>query len=373
MTSSLAARPAVRVWSMVSPTMVTALVLLSYLAIVLIQAGGDPLAFARIGDGFSGGQPIGREGYDGQFAYWIALNPRPEVAGPYLDVPAYRYQRILLPILARVLALGQPGLIAWALVAVNVAGHLAGTRLFELWLEGQGASRWFALAYGLWAGLLLAVRLDLAEPLSYGLVVAALLAAARERLEWSTVALSAALLAKETALVFAVALLAWALLAGRWRAFALFTAGLAPFALLQLLLWRWFGSPGLASGGYMATGFEAIPYLGFWRITGISLPAFALLAAIFGPLVIAPSMWGAVAVLKRLWRRDYALPVLALGAHAAAIAFTPLSTFREPLGLLRLATGLVLATVMFGAHVRSRRVLVYSQFWLCALVFLVKE
>ena len=64
--------------------------------------------------------------------------------------------------------------------------------------------------------------------------------------------------------------------------------------------------------------------------------------------------------------------VLALGANAVLIAVLPFSTFREPLALVRLATGLVLSTVLFGAHVHSRRVLNYSLFWMAALVLLVR-
>jgi hypothetical protein len=42
-------------------------------------------------------------GYDGQFFYYIALDP--VGALPYIDTPSYRYTRIGYPIAARVLAL----------------------------------------------------------------------------------------------------------------------------------------------------------------------------------------------------------------------------------------------------------------------------
>ena len=62
----------------------------------------------------------------------------------------------------------------------------------------------------------------------------------------------------------------------------------------------------------------------------------------------------------------------ALGANAALIAVLPFSTFREPLALVRLATGLVLCTVLFGAQAHSRRVLNYSLLWIAVLVLLVR-
>jgi hypothetical protein len=90
----------------ITPTLIVVVVCLIYVSGVLISSGGDPLAFALLGTRFSEGDPQGTEGYDGQFAYQIAL--RPLSAAPYLDVPAYRYQRILYPMLARLLALGRP-------------------------------------------------------------------------------------------------------------------------------------------------------------------------------------------------------------------------------------------------------------------------
>ena len=65
--------------------------------------------------------------------------------------------------------------------------------------------------------------------------------------------------------------------------------------------------------------------------------------------------------------------MLVLGANAAFIAVTPHATFREPLGLIRLATGLVLATVLYGAQSESRRVLNYALLWLAALALAVRE
>ncbi len=82
-----------------TPTFVVTIICLVYVLGVLIGAGGDPLTFALLGTRFSEGNLQGTEGYDGQFAYQIALDPLE--AAPYLDVPAYRYQRILYPLLGR--------------------------------------------------------------------------------------------------------------------------------------------------------------------------------------------------------------------------------------------------------------------------------
>ncbi len=360
-----------RAW--LSPSLVVAVVLLVYLGLTLARAGGDPMTFVELGEGFVAGAPVGEPGYDGQFAYWIALDPRPAVAGPHLDVPAYRYQRVLYPWLAWLLALGQPALVPWTLVAINFAAQVATVWLVERWLAAHGRNRWVALVVGLWAGLVMAVRLDLTEPLCFALVMAALHAQRQERMGLAALALALAILSKEIALLFLIALAASAALNQRWRDLWVLSLAAVPFLVLQLLLVRWFGAPGLVTGGYLATPLEWIPYNGLWRVAAVSVPAFLLLLFIFGPMVMLPSVWGILTALRRLWARDFAPAVLVLGANAGFIALTPFATFREPLGLIRLATGLVLATVLYAAHTGSRRVLNYSFLWLAALALAVRE
>ena len=356
------------------PTLVLAIVLPIYTAFVLFQHGLDPLALAQIGDGFVNGQPISTlTGYDGQYSYWLAIDPTPGAAGTHFDVPAYRYQRILYPLLARWLALGQAGLVPWTLILVNLLAQLGGVLAVEAWLAGHGFSRWYALTYGLWVGLVAAVRLDLAEPLSYALIAAGLLAQYRGRPWLAALCLALATLAKETALVFWVAQIVWVLLARQRRALLVFGLAELPFAIWQAILWRWFGVIGLTSGGWMATPFEWLPYMGLWRVARVSMPAFALLATISLPTLVLPSVWGLLAAARRLWQRDEAPIVLALAANAGLIAVLPFSTFREPLAMVRLASGLVLCTVLFGAHIRSRRVLNYSLFWIAGLFLIVRS
>src|SRR5690606_22203202 len=144
----------------------------------------------------------------------------------------------------------KPALAAWWLVGLAFGAQVALTALVERWLAEHGRSRWYALTVGLWAGLVMAVRLDLSEPLCLALVMGGLWALRRERAGAAALLLAQALLAKETALLFVLALLAWAALNRRWRHLALLAAALVPFAVLQALLWVWFGQVGLTTGGY---------------------------------------------------------------------------------------------------------------------------
>jgi hypothetical protein len=295
---------------------------------VLISAGGDPLAFALLGTRFSEGDPQGSEGYDGQFAYQIAL--RPLSAAPYLDVPAYRYQRILYPTLARLLALGRPELIPWALIVVNVAAIGFGTWITERLLMGLGASRWYALAYGLYAGQLLALRTDLNEPLSQALVLWAMLAWARDRRWLAVVAFGLAALAKETALVFLVAYMLYTLQRRAWRWTIALGAGAIPFVAYQLLLWSWLGEFGVGSGGVGATPFSLLPLGGWLEIAGVSFNAFLLISLIVVPLSVIPAIAGIVLSIRDLSRGESHPFLFCLLLHGIMILLLPSSTFLDP-------------------------------------------
>lgn len=352
---------------------------LFYLGLILATHNGDPLSFARLGDGPN-------QGYDGQFTYLVAVDPSPEsvtreIETVRADIAAYRYQRILLPMLARVLGLGRAEWIAWTIPLANLIAQVAGTAIVESLLAQLRVSRWHALVYGLWPGLAVAVRADLTEPLSYALVAGGYWWHGRDRPWLSALCFGLAMFAKETAGVFVAAHLACSLFArDRVRAAALLVLGLAPFIFWQLIL-RWmFGRFGLGSGGYLGTPFELIPFNGVWRIAAADFTVFVVFLLFLGPWVMFPSIWGIIASARALLtRRDPSVDrrwhpyVWALAANAAIIPFTPFSTFREPVAMLRFCTGLVLSTLLFGGLVRSRRVLNYAWFWLAMLVFLIKD
>lgn len=90
----------------------------------------------------------GGSGYDGQFYHVIAHDLRlgPE-SRPFLDSPRLRWRRILVPLLANVLALGRDEWIDRAYFAVILAAVFLGT----FWLAGfarrEGLPGWFGLAF----------------------------------------------------------------------------------------------------------------------------------------------------------------------------------------------------------------------------------
>jgi hypothetical protein len=356
------------------PWLVVLILSLVYLSIIFVANDADPLVFVTLGTQFTEADPDGTEGYDGQFGYFIAADP--VTAPDLIDAPAYRYQRILLPAAARLLALGQASLVPWTMLIINLIALVGGTYCLEQLLITQGVSRWYALTYGLFAGVFMAVRLSLNEPLAYGLVLAAILSERRDKLWLTGLLLAAAALAKETTLLFTAGYGVWLFTQQRWRAMIGFgLIALVPFALWQGILYWQFGAFGVGSGGAMATPFELIPYNGVWRIytdTGM-LQVFIVFALLLLPSTVLPSLWAIWRGARDLLNRDWHPYVWLLIFNAGVMPFVPFSTYREPLGIVRFIVGMVVSVVLYGALRRNTRVLRYSTLWILLLALAINS
>jgi hypothetical protein len=354
------------------PVLITLFISSAYTMWRLSDANWDPVALADLGTVYTEGDQTGSDGYDGQFAYYIALDPDPRSIGEHLDVPAYRYQRILYPIISRLVVGADVSMIPWALIVVNLAAHVIGTWAVVMLLIDYGSHPKYALIYGLWVGLVAAVGLDLNEPLAYALVVTGWLARRRKHHLLSATLLGFALFTKETTLLFwGAALLTDVLGKKERRSVGGLIAGGIAFAGWQAWLWHTFGSLGLGSGGAMATPFEWIPFMGLWRIGEVSLKALALFILIFGPTIVVPAFLGLIAGARAILAERFVEENWSLLFNSLLIVFLPFSTFREPLGLLRVATGFVLGVLLFAANRNHSRSLNYGMFWIPLLVVLL--
>lgn len=308
-------------------------------------------------------------GYDGQFFLFIALDPWRAEA--YLDEPAYRYARILYPLVARAAAGGNADAIPWTLLGLNLVAVLGGTYALARLVARSGASPWYAALFAFAPGLYFAVSRDLAEPLAYALVAAALLAFGRDRRRLLACAVLFALagLARETTLVFPLAY-ALALALGLhdrpgsprtrdWRAAALI-AGIAvvPYVLLRVGLRAWLGEWQSSREPRLDT----IPFrgiLGAWpldrveleQIYSVVLPSLAALAVV------------AVAV-HRAGPRSTALAANVLGL----VVLLPAASYAEILASGRIALGVTVAFVaclpLLPARDRAWMALVPALLWL---------
>lgn len=353
------------------PVLATSLVVLAFMLLRLNSTGWDPVGLAEIGTRFSEGDPSGSEGYDGQFTYYMARDLRPSSVEPLLDVPAYRYQRILLPLMGRILALGVEALLGWSLLLINLVAHLFGTWSSSEMAYEQTGKRRYGLIYGMWAGLVVGVGADLHEPLAFGLAAGALWLRTSSRHRLAALLLGLALFAKETTALIWLAVLVIDVLARRWDSVLILVIGAGAFALFQIYLLATFGSVGIGSGGEGATPFELVPFLGFLRVARVDTRAFAAYLLVFGPGILLPAVWGLYRGVRALIQPRRRLGSLLLGLHAVVIILLPFSTFREPLGLVRISSGLILSLLVFAVEEGELRALNYSMFLPAYLALLI--
>ena len=155
------------------PALVSLVVILLsalFVGVTLANHGGEPLVFATVGENFRLGAEFEVEcdWYDGRYYYVIARDMLG--ATDELDAAAYRYQRILYPLLAWLLSGGGDGAtLPWMLIGVNLlaAGTVAGVLAWLLAREGR--SGWYALVVPLSIGGLFVLRGDMSEMLALAL------------------------------------------------------------------------------------------------------------------------------------------------------------------------------------------------------------
>lgn len=200
-----------------------ALAALAFVTLRLLAHGGDATVFVNAGDRLTNPSQApdlavaeDSSGYDGQFSYRLARSPLStddRFHGIALDRPVDRTARIGYPALSWAASLGgQPTLLPWALIGVNVLaiGALAG--FAALLARDMGRSTWLGLLPAACPGLTVALARDLTEPVAGAAVVGALVLLRRGRWGWGAAALTGAALTRETALITAVAVIAAAML-----------------------------------------------------------------------------------------------------------------------------------------------------------------
>ncbi|MGO8948764.1 MAG: hypothetical protein ACLQUY_14150 [Ktedonobacterales bacterium] len=238
------------------------------------------------------GQSVAPLGYDGQFYFFMAQNPAiitacadGSVHCP-LDAQPLREERILYPMTARLLALGNSNLLHPVLFLIDFAAILITVWLIGALCVASGVSRWLSVAAGLFAGEVLALLRDVSDPYAVMWTVVAVYLMRRGRPLWSALAVAAALLTREQ-LVLVLPLLCLPLLAERrWRtAFTFLVIALAPFSVWQFILYRLFGRFGLTESAAATHGLE-LPFRGLLQNYGsTNFAATVIFVAI--PLVVA--------------------------------------------------------------------------------------
>ncbi len=340
----------------------------AYCLYVLANHSWDPMSFVVIGRQYDPAHGIANMGYDGQFAYRIAVDP--SGATPFLDIPAYRYQRILYPLTVRLLALGNEAFIPWMMILVNLASLALGTLATEKLLAAHGQSRWFALTFGLFAGQMLSLRLDLTEPMAFLLAQWGVYLFDRKRTGWSGLLFALAALTRELTLLFPAAC-ALSLLAGnrKMKGFIWGLATLSSFAAWQVVLKLSLGEWGIGSGGERASAFEIIPFKGWWGYHTEETTIFVLFSIFVLAVALVPATAGILSGVRGLLRKQWGAGVWILLLNSLIFPFLPTSNVLNPPGLVRMVIGLVAAVLDYGAMEGSKNALRFSLLWLFLLAF----
>lgn len=189
----------------------------------------------------------GELGYDGQQFLTIALDPglQNDDSIAALDHPSYRYRRILYPLLGYLLGLGNPVLIPWALVLINILAIAIGAGLTAVYFQYQKQKTIGALAVlaipGVWMVLFLSTADLLASAFSLGAVVCQQIFPPHQSKKWWLVPilLALALLTRETSLIIWLAIALTLMQNRQWRSMVALLLSLIPITLwLGYIRWR---------------------------------------------------------------------------------------------------------------------------------------
>lgn len=296
--------------------------------------GGEVTGFFRIGAEFPKSPFLdletawivpGEVGHDGQQFLSIAFDPALRDPGTIaaLDLPAYRYRRILYPLLGYGLALGQTVLIPYALVLVNYGAIGAIIYWSSAYLQDQGRNPHQALWLLGLPSLWITLSLGTAELVSSACFIGSLAYYHRRCYGLSAIAIAAGCLTRETLLLVWVAIGVAALWERLDRA-ALFKLGLAG---VPCLLWSVYVEQALGSGLQQAASNNlGWPFLGLWgklqtflTLEGLSLErlfdlgSFTVTLLTLGLLLLSHAL---------TWGKDKAL---GLSSLLTALAFSSLT------------------------------------------------
>lgn len=215
-----------RVSTPIAPVAITAIAYGVFLTIRLAVHDWDFSFFVTAGDVFTdpaSAPPTltvtpGTSGHDGQFYYRLALDPftnAVEEHGIQLDLPAYRHQRLLYPLLVHLLSLGQPDGIPFWMVAVNYAGLCLIAWSAACWVRTYGLHPLWGLVFSFYPGFVLTLARDFTEIVAAALLITALWLLRAQKLRAAPTLLTLTVLARETTLLAAAAaaLSRWA----RWN------------------------------------------------------------------------------------------------------------------------------------------------------------
>lgn len=354
------------------PSIVVAVLSVALVGVVAVTKGYSLIDFVHLGTIWANHDPSGTWGYDGQFYYQIARNPLH--AGQYMDSAPFRYQHIFYPLVVGVLSLGQIALIPFMLMLVNILSVVLSVELLARLLTKAGFSPWFALALGLYFGQGTGILFDTAEPFTYFLVMLGVWLFIEKNRYWpAALMLGLATLSREIAVLFPIGYTLVLLVQKKWRPCLEFILlGIVPIFAWLVILRLIFGQTGVT----FTQPFEHVPFAGIFYHADAPRKFYLLLLMMFLPTLAG---WGLMAVdfFRKIIKGTgpfllrFSPMYLILGANLLMITLMNHHSFDELVSCGRIATGVVLAVLVYGLTTRNKWILWGAQFYTFTFVVLV--
>jgi hypothetical protein len=249
-----------------------------------------------------------------------------------LDNPPYRQQRILYPALAGALALGRARWVPTTMILVNYLAVCALGFMAGLFASALGRHGLWGLVVPFYPGLILSIDRDLTEVLAISLATVALYLLHRHRVRFGACTLALAILARETMLLLAAAML----LSSVWKVAhrqarrsesAWLLLPLVAFAAWQFRMfatWAGFGAlAGAVNLGFPMRGLSALVYPFLQRSALVNIQVYELMLLAATTLLAASALsrsavgagvklaWAGYAILaclysQNIWIEDWA-------------------------------------------------------------------
>lgn len=340
------------------------LFIFTFVLITLSTHDWDPLAFVlERPDDIPAEQTWG-VGYDGQQAFAIARDP--QNAAPMLDLPAYRYMRIIYPIAARITALGIDELIPWTLIAINLIAAVLTSWVIGKLIVEQGGEIWAAALGILTFNYLIGIRMDLNEPLALCFAFCGLYAFKHERLKLSLLLFALGVLTKEIVFAFPLAIGAHEIFHRRYkRGLLLWLGSTLPYFIWAGIVTLWQGESPFSNGLSRPL---LVPFLGVRDLPGLESQIMIWLWMII-PILVMILLIGSAAITNL--QSLVTIEALLVLTNAAVVATLPSASWVDPLAVLRLGLGVLLCSILWLNRYKPRGLYYAAAIFLPSLMMIV--
>jgi hypothetical protein len=320
-----------------------------------IVLGGDTVDETKLPSGVS--VLPNSAGYDGTAFYRLALNPFTRSASEFgipFDMPAYRHQRILYPLLVWALSLGQAGAVPLMLIVVNLLAIALLGFCGACIAQHFERPAWFGAIVAFYPGFLYSLSRDLCEPLACAFALAAILAIVRQRPRAGAVLLTCAILTRETFIIVAFAcLLAYVVSRVRGAVSSVspivFVLPFAVFVVWQFVLTMVWGTSPMRTGAHHVA--LSFPFADYWNVLRASSSLRRIHRLHFTEALLLGMTTIAAVVAMRRSIADFAWKVAWLGY--IVLASTMIShVWNEDVSYMRVLSDLHLlsATIVLGGR-----------------------